>query len=407
MSGKEWDVNNELKFKDDFHTLVFSSCCRSCDFEDFDRDYVLQQESSSISSSNNTEHIFQKDSESSPESYTVTEAKTSLKGKRTLSARPTAGETGPVSFNHSIIEAGKRILGDFLVESDPTPSSQSTRLDEPSRTTNSTFGNARTQEYRSGPTARHSKKHDKARSMTQLLESLSISAATHDGIESDMSEIIQTKEFSPSTKENAGKTPKDKDLHIFEEDGDDDSGVSPSPWLIEETEKILGPRSKIADTESLIGKSPHSFQSRTTRGRKNGSETIFDNESRLSAHQISSVMSAVSSSMSTDILEQTGREISFNASKESLRNDKKRLEAQLAQIAALENDLATTTSSITLTTIPGASLSTMSNKGKSNLKRRKKIVVLAPPGKLGVILSNRYDYSCLSYTFYRSRMRLT
>jgi hypothetical protein len=353
-----------------------------------------------MSSSNNEQKVFPNrsflgdlaDSDSSTEAYVVS----GIKRKGHLSSRPAVLKNEPGSFNRSIKEAGKRILGDFFEKSDPIQS-HSLRSEKSSQTTNSTTGNAVTQKYRLGTTARHPKKRETARPMTELLESLSIPLATEEGNESDLSEIIQKKESSVSTEENDENTQAGKKLHIFEAD-DDDSGMSPSPWLMEETEKILGPRSMIADSESLIGKSPLSFQSKTTRGSKNGSETSFDSGSRFSVHQVSSVMSAVSSSMSADILEQTGGEISFKASKESLRKDKKRLEAQLARIAALENDLATTTSSITLTTIPGASLSTISNKGKSNVKRRRKIVVLAPPGKLGVILSNRYDLQLYIYT---------
>jgi hypothetical protein len=369
-----------------------------------------------MSSSNNDEQKpYQKksvlgdtaESDSSTEAPTVRGKNSSQKGKGHFSTRSATLKNEPGSFNHSIKEAGKRILGDFFVESDSTSPSQPSRSEESSQTTNGSIDIAKIQEHRSGPTAtRQSKKHEKARPMAQLLESLSIPAATQGLALSEM-KINQTNDPSVSTGENDDKTQEGRDIHIFEAD-DEDSGTSTSPWLIEETKKILGPPSKIADTESLIGKPPLSFQAKPKRGRKNGSETSFDSGSRFSTHQISSVMSAVSSSMSADILEQTGGEISFKTSKESLRSDKKRLEAQLAHIAALENDLATTTSSITLTTIPGASLSTISNKGKSNVKRRKKIVVLAPPGKLGVILSNRYDYSCaLALHLFHVVMRLT
>jgi hypothetical protein len=296
----------------------------------------------------------------------------------------------PSSFHQSIKEAGQRILGDLLKSSDPPPAptpTQSPSSTESSKTSNSSFSSCKaytgTQQYRLDPSIRHSKilsGRQNTRPMAQLLDSLSIPTATPEGNESDLSDILN------DVNDSRDSTETNNQNHVFEAD-DDDSGMSPSPWLMEETEKILGPRSMNADTESLSGKSTRSLHSKTTRGRKNGSETSFGSASRFSVHQISSVMSAVSSSMSADILEQTGGEISVKASRETLRSDKKRLEAQLAHIAAMENDLATTTSSVTLTTIPGASLSTLSHQSK--VKRKKRIIVLAPPGKLGVILANR------------------
>ncbi|KAG7369301.1 hypothetical protein IV203_032044 [Nitzschia inconspicua] len=295
------------------------------------------------------------------------------------------------SFHLSIKEAGQKILGDLLKQADPPPPFQSPKSTESSKTSNSSFSSRKaytgSKEYRLDPSIRRSeslRSREPLKPMTKLLQSLSIPPHTREGNESDLSDILDAGDASTAEIENGH--------HVFEED--DESGMSTSPWLMGETEKVLGPRSLNADTESLSGKSSRSLHSKRTRGRKAGSETSFGSGSRFSAHHVSSVMSAVSSSMSADILEQTGGEIAVKASKEALKNDKKRLEAQLAQITALENDLATTTSSVTLTTIPGASLSTLSHQSRSNARRKnrkKKIVVLAPPGKLGVILANRHD----------------
>jgi tryptophanase len=145
-----------------------------------------------------------------------------------------------------------------------------------------------------------------------------------------------------------------------------------------------------ADTESLNGKTNRSQQSRSKQGlggRKNGSEVSYGSYgSRFSHHDVASVMSAVSSSMSTEFLAQQGREISINKAKKSLEHDLKRLEKQLA---ALDPDNTTTTSSITMSSITGASFSTISARSRATLNRKKRIVVMVPPGKLGVILADR------------------
>lgn len=392
------------KSSGDFLLAIILSPFRSCDFENFDEISDSEVEERYATSISRKKHVGGKyilggSSSDSDSSFDVSESpfikpqQNQEKGCLIVDQRE-GKALGP--FHLSIKDAGKRILGDLLKNTDPPPPpSQSPVSTQSSKTSIGSFSSRKaypgTKEFRTGSPARQSLNgKENAKPMTKLLDSLSIPAATPEGNESDLSEYL---EGSDESRGGLGNDPT-----VFEED--DDSGMSTSPWLMEETEKILGPRSSNADTESLSGKSSRSLHSKLIRGRKNGSETSFGSGSRFSAHQISSVMSAVSSSMSADVLEQTGGEIAIKASKETLRNDKKRLEAQLAQIAALENDQSTTASSVTLTTIPGASLSTLSHKTKSKVKRRRKIVVLAPPGKLGVILANRYVFQwCFSGVF--------
>lgn len=228
--------------------------------------------------------------------------------------------------------------------------------------------------------------------LTKLFESMAIPSATPEGNESD-----EPSEGAPETINGGSKKPAVPAYRTQEEKDDDgavseseDSGMSASPWLMETVEDTLGPRSVNADMESLSGVSNRSHKSGTKRGpnaKKSGSEASFG--SRFSSH-VSSVMSAASSSMSTEIMAHRGSEISVPTTKSALKNDLKRLERQLAALEE-RGDTATTTSSVTMTSITGTSLSTLSSRKSSKVSRRRRIVVMVPPGKLGVILANRHD----------------
>ena len=225
--------------------------------------------------------------------------------------------------------------------------------------------------------------------LTRLFESFSsVPSTTLE--EEDESEDSSHKEEDVDTEENEEEKSR---TDLYEktgddrvDDGDSDDELSASPWLMEKLEETLGPKSKSADMESLSGVSNRS-QKRGTGSRKNGSEVSFG--SRISSQVGSSVLSvAASSSLATDVMAH-GNEIAIPTTKSAMMNDLKRLERQLASLE--ERDVNTTTSSITMTTITGASLSTISSLKNSKVVRRRRVVVIAPPGKLGVHLVDRHD----------------
>jgi hypothetical protein len=158
--------------------------------------------------------------------------------------------------------------------------------------------------------------------------------------------------------------------------------MSAGPWLFEKVEETLGPPSKYPDSESLNGivsnRSRQSRQKKSAGSRKSGSEVSFG----------TSVFSATSSYVSTH----HGNEIMIPNTKNAVINDLRRLERQLSSLEERGDD-KTTTSSVTMTTITGASLSTVSGwkNSKSMTKRRRRVVVIAPPGKLGVHLIDQHD----------------
>lgn len=147
------------------------------------------------------------------------------------------------------------------------------------------------------------------------------------------------------------------------------STTSPNPWLLEKVEESLGPRSATADMESLSGKSNLSVKS-PGKNSKAGSLASFGSQM--------SYRSGL-----------TQNEISF--APRTLEHDLKRLEKQLA---ALDSDQIST-SSAGVSNLTGASLTKASvsskSRGAPKVSRNKRIVVLVPPGKLGVILANRHD----------------
>jgi hypothetical protein len=145
------------------------------------------------------------------------------------------------------------------------------------------------------------------------------------------------------------------------------TGMSPNPWLFDTVEQTLGPRSVTADMESLSGKSNLSVRSPGSRSRVGTAESVASFGSRFSGL--------------------TQSDISF--APRTFEHDLKRLEMQLA---ALDGDAMTTSSSVGASSVTGASFSSISSRNRApKISRKKRIVVLVPPGKLGVILANRHD----------------
>jgi hypothetical protein len=146
------------------------------------------------------------------------------------------------------------------------------------------------------------------------------------------------------------------------------TGMSANPWLFEMTEQTLGPRSVTADMDSLNGKSNLSNTSPSNRSKRStpGSEVSFG--SRVSYRS-----------------ELAQSEVSLTP--RTLEHDLRRLSLQLA---VLDND-DVTTSSITASSV-GASLTSVYSRHRTpKISRKKRIVLVVPPGKLGVILANRHD----------------
>jgi hypothetical protein len=185
-----------------------------------------------------------------------------------------------------------------------------------------------------------------------------------------------------------------------ENSGDDE----PDSWLFDEVTGALGPRGIAADLESLSGRSNRSkssngnksHKSRTSRSnsrrrpKSSSNESVDSRGSRTSRYSHRSTKSFLSQ---------------MSEQSRSVANDLLRLEMQLAMVGSQENrdDVpavpARAGGSVGATSIGGASRASRTSRkslashrnNPSSISRRNKVTVVAPPGKIGIILANKAD----------------
>mmetsp|Transcript_18400 Transcript_18400/g.52750 ORF Transcript_18400/g.52750 Transcript_18400/m.52750 type:complete len:1039 (+) Transcript_18400:807-3923(+) len=175
------------------------------------------------------------------------------------------------------------------------------------------------------------------------------------------------------------------------QDGSDDEGSDADrneSWLFDGVTGTLGPRGIAADLESLGGRSNRSknstgnkshrshrsHRSSKSRRRKNRSDaSVGSRDSRYSHKSYRSTRSQMSH---------------MSEQSRSVANDLLRLEMQLAMVGAQKSggDGDRSVSSRRSKTSRGDS----SRRSKS-VSKRTKVTVVAPPGKLGIILANKTD----------------
>lgn len=134
--------------------------------------------------------------------------------------------------------------------------------------------------------------------------------------------------------------------------------IESEDWLMDAVEGTLGPRSASADLESLAGKSLDGASSKRSQGSKKKRRN----------------------SMGTFATEEKSEDSTMTP--RTFEHDLHRLELQLAMLKTEVNRNKQSR---------GSSKSSTSLKTRINSKKR--VVVVAPPGKLGVILANRKDGS--------------
>lgn len=199
------------------------------------------------------------------------------------------------------------------------------------------------------------------------------------------------------TEQNGIKLPSFPVVGDTTSAGSSSSGASSggdNPWLFETVADTLGPRSASADMESLGGRSNRSAKSyrsqRSNRSGKSG-KSRGSRHSRRRHRSGSSVGSRGSRnsnySYGSAIDQRSASEISL--APRSLENDLQRLEMQLACLKKTDSETPVTGS------IGGTSASMMSGLShstrQSKSSKRQRVIVVVPPGKLGVILANRHD----------------
>eukprot|EP00934_Nitzschia_sp_Nitz4_P004536 Nitzschia sp. Nitz4//scaffold15_size197535//39930//45803//NITZ4_001562-RA/size197535-processed-gene-0.9-mRNA-1//1//CDS//3329537667//4526//frame0 len=193
---------------------------------------------------------------------------------------------------------------------------------------------------------------------------------------------------------------------------DNSENEASESWLFDEVTGALGPRGIAADLESLSGRSnrsknsqgnkSHKSKSRRTRGstgrrHKSSGDSVDSRGSRQSRYSHRSTKSFLSQ---------------MSEQSRSVANDLLRLEMQLAMVGSQDNRDEVgliTTGSVTGTSVGGSSRAGRSTRkshssshrtsgahsvtsaSASPFTRRSKNTVLAPPGKLGIILANKAD----------------
>jgi len=157
-------------------------------------------------------------------------------------------------------------------------------------------------------------------------------------------------------------------------------------WLIDEVTGALGPRGIAADLESLGERSGLSKASHRSHGKKRSRRSRRSDESigsRHSRHSRSSRYSVKSSKSQASLVSENSR---------SVANDLLRLEMQLARVGS-RNDSKIEGSSMGdggNATKPHSSRKS-SSRSKNTITKRVKLTVVAPAGKLGIILANKTD----------------
>jgi hypothetical protein len=197
-------------------------------------------------------------------------------------------------------------------------------------------------------------------------------------------------------------------------DSEESDHEASESWLFDEVTGALGPRGIAADLESLSGRSnrsknshgnkSHKSSRRKSSSRKSSSRRPRSDRSVDSHGSRQSRNSRYSHRSTKSFLSQMSEQ------SRSVANDLLRLEMQLAMVGSQEkrDDVAARTGSSSAS-LGGASRGTSRSVGRKSLNttrnaqtsaisvststiaRRTKISVIAPPGKLGIILANKAD----------------
>ena len=180
------------------------------------------------------------------------------------------------------------------------------------------------------------------------------------------------------------------DISVLTSESSDASENGATPWLFHNVAQTMTPHSTSADIESLSGKSHKSAKS-------NNSAKSWRSQSSSKSHgshrgRKKRKGSSAGSRGSHGSTFSFGSPVDIPLAPRSLENDLLRLETQLAALKSTDSSkqprVPPSPPGISGVSSNVESMSRSSNK-KVNSKQR--IIVVAPPGKLGVVLANRHD----------------
>mmetsp|Transcript_8138 Transcript_8138/g.18872 ORF Transcript_8138/g.18872 Transcript_8138/m.18872 type:complete len:520 (-) Transcript_8138:64-1623(-) len=181
-------------------------------------------------------------------------------------------------------------------------------------------------------------------------------------------------------------------------DHSSDNDVSEN-WLFDEVTGALGPRGVAADMESLSGRSNRSKNSTGNKSHKSH-RSHKSHKSSSRRRRKSSSNESVDSKNSRYSHRSTKSYLSqMSEQSRSVANDLLRLEMQLAMVGSRENgeDTHGRSGGSASGSIGGTAKSSRTSRASSAARRansitkRSKMTVVAPPGKLGIILANKAD----------------
>jgi len=184
-----------------------------------------------------------------------------------------------------------------------------------------------------------------------------------------------------------------KSLNTDSDEGSGNGGDENETWLIDEVTGALGPRGIAADLESLgersgLSKTSHKSRGKGNRRDKKNNRSDGSISSRHSRHSRSSRYSHKSSKSQASIVSEHSRSVS---------NDLLRLEMQLARVGSRKPDGDVQIEGGAMVSGSGSGLRPQSaarstqSRPKNNITKRVKLTVVAPAGKLGIILANKTD----------------
>ncbi|GAX11937.1 hypothetical protein FisN_8Lh023 [Fistulifera solaris] len=194
------------------------------------------------------------------------------------------------------------------------------------------------------------------------------------------SDAYSTQSRDASVRSAKERLRRRRESNSHPDDASTESDEDAESWLMDEVTGALGPRGIAADLESLSGRSHkshrshHSRKSRpsTRRRSPNSGESVDSQGSKRSSGSRRSRYSHRSTKSYMSQMSEQSR---------SVANDLLRLEMQLAMVNP---------SSVLNPDSTRSSRSRRSSSG-SAAPRRSRISVVAPPGKLGIILANKAD----------------
>ena len=201
---------------------------------------------------------------------------------------------------------------------------------------------------------------------------------SEDSVIDNQSEETDTPLSSPSILGPFNATLGIRTKGMLEKDDDassDSDGLS-NPWLFDTLEQALGPRSVTADMESISGKSTGSNRSHRSHRSVSSAKSTPRKRRGRSSHSPEAEQKTDSEGIVPDI------------EPRSLEHDLKRLQQQLADVIHTGEPMNATNGSVASATGSTRSAKRVADAMKS---KKRQVVVVVPPGKLGVVLANRHD----------------